>query len=84
MLNRLNDLSVKGYLKVKSFFRDLNNDERGLSGVVVAVLLILVAVLAIVLIWGALSGWLKELWDKITGAAVDIDKGNIGSGTFGG
>jgi len=50
----------------------LKNDERGLSGVVVAILLILVAVLAIVLIWGFLSGWLQELWEQITGRAGAI------------
>jgi len=47
-------------------------DERGLSGVVVAILLILVAVLAIVLIWGFLGGWLAELWEEITGNAGQI------------
>jgi flagellin-like protein len=55
-----------------NFFRNLKNDERGLSGVVVAVLLILIAVLAVVLIWGFLSGWLAELWGQITGAAGGI------------
>ena len=48
--------------KIKSFI----DDEEGLSGVVVAILLILVAVLAIAMIWGALSGWLGDLWDQIT------------------
>ena len=50
----------------------IKNDERGLSGVVVAILLILVAVLAIVIIWGFLSGWLQELWEQITGSAGGI------------
>jgi len=50
----------------------LINDERGLSGVVVAILLILVAVLAVVLIWGFLSGWLNTLWEQITGQANRI------------
>jgi len=50
----------------------IKNDERGLSGVVVAILLILVAVLAIVLIWGFLSGWLADLWAQITGRAGEI------------
>jgi len=49
--------------------RRLKEDERGLSGVVVAILLILVAVLAIVLIWGFMSGWLRELWNQITDQA---------------
>jgi len=55
-------------LHTKTFIKD----ERGLSGVVVAILLILVAVLAIVLIWGFLGGWLAELWDDITGNAGQI------------
>jgi len=50
----------------------LKADERGLSGVVVAILLILVAVLAIVLIWGFLSGWLQDLWEQITQQADTI------------
>lgn len=45
-------------------------DERGLSGVVVAILLILVAVLAVVLIWGLLSGYLQEMWERITSAST--------------
>jgi len=56
------------YIAVTGFVRDFRNDERGLSGVVVAILLILVAVLAIVAIWGWLSGWLGELWDRIYGS----------------
>jgi len=58
--------------KIAEAVRVLKNDERGLSGVVVAILLILVAVLAIVLIWGFLSGWLQELWEQITGQAGAI------------
>ena len=61
--------------KYKRFLEEIcmfKNDERGLSGVVVAILLILVAVLAIVLIWGFLSGWLAELWEQITGRAGRI------------
>lgn len=47
--------------KIKSFF----SDERGLSGVVVAVLLILIAVLLIAVFWKALSQWLKDIWGKV-------------------
>lgn len=50
--------------KIKSFF----SDERGLSGVVVAVLLILVAVMLILVFWNTLKDWLGDLWDKIRGA----------------
>ena len=69
MLNKLNKLSVAAYVKASSFAADLKNDERGLSGVVVAVLLILIAVLAIVMLWGSLSEWLGTLWSGVTGAA---------------
>lgn len=60
------------YLSIIGFASGLKNDERGLSGVVVAILLILVAVLAIVLIWGFISGWLAELWERISGEAGTI------------
>ena len=72
MLQKISALPIKAYLAFTGFIHDLKRDERGLSGVVVAILLILIAVLAIVLIWGFLSGWLKELWDKITGQADGI------------
>lgn len=66
MLNKFNAFCVAAYISAVSFVTDLKKDERGLSGVVVAVLLILVAVLAISMIWGLLSGWLQDLWDQIT------------------
>ena len=72
MLNKLNQLSVAAYVKTSAFFRGLKSDERGLSGVVVAVLLILIAVLAIVALWGSLSQWLSQLWGDITSAGGDI------------
>ena len=56
MLHQLNRLSAAAYVKVVLLaqnigaeLRELKEDQRGLSGVVVAVLLILVAVLAILL-----------------------------------
>ena len=68
MLNRLNKLSIAAFLAITGFFKDIKNDERGLSGVVVAVLLILIAVLAVVAIWGFLNGWLTEMFARITDA----------------
>ena len=72
MLKKISMLPVSLYLALTGFVQELKEDERGLSGVVVAVLLILVAVLAVVMIWGFLSGWLQELWETITGKAGDI------------
>jgi Flp pilus assembly pilin Flp len=72
MWNKLFMLPMLACVSVKEFVIKLQSDERGLSGVVVAILLILVAVLAIALIWGFLSGWIQELWAQITGAAAGI------------
>ena len=72
MLQGISSLYLKGYFAVTNFVRSFKDDERGLSGVVVTVLLILIAVLAIVAIWGALDGWLGRLWTQITGQAGTI------------
>ena len=73
MLNKLNQLSVAAYVKTSAFFRGLKSDERGLSGVVVAVLLILVAVLAVVMLWGLLKGYITDLWGIITGKSSGLN-----------
>jgi len=73
MWQKISGFPLVAYLAVTGFFRDLKKDERGLSGVVVAILLILIAVLAIVLIWGFLGGWLRDLWEQITGEAGKIN-----------
>ena len=81
MLKKLNALSVRAYVKGSAFLSDLRNggrrfldDERGLSGVVVAVLLILIAVLLIAAMWGSLSKWLGGLWSDIVGSTNDMTK----------
>jgi len=72
MIQKLSDISLAVYLAIAGAFDSLKRDERGLSGVVVAVLLILVAVLAVVGIWVFLGGWLVELWGSIVGQADTI------------
>ena len=73
MLGRLSIYPLRAYVAFSGFVRNFRENERGLSGVVVAVLLILIAVLAVVIIWGSLSGWLRDLWDRIIGSADDIN-----------
>lgn len=72
MWQKVSRLPLAAYLAITGWFRELKEDERGLSDVVVAILLILIVVLAIVLIWGFLSGWLNDLWQRITGSADKI------------
>ena len=69
MFAKISAIALNFYIAVKGLAYDIKNDIRGLSGVVVAVLLILVAVLAIVLIWFFLGDWLRELWERIMGDA---------------
>lgn len=68
MLKKMRELAVSAYVKTNSFLHDLKNDERGLTGIVVTVLLILVAVLLALLIYGLITGWITDtLWPAITG-----------------
>ena len=66
MTQYLSSLPLMVYAALAGFFQSLRKDERGLSGVVVAVLLILVAILAIVLVWAFLGDWIVDMWDTIT------------------
>lgn len=79
MFGKFNELSIRAYMKAAKLKQKaikagkrLMEDERGLSGVVVAVLLILVAVLAVVLLWGNLKTWIETMWGTITGKASGI------------
>lgn len=72
MINKIKNLPVLAYLAMVGFLQELKNDERGLSGVVVTILLILVAVLAVALIWYFLGDWLDTIWQRITG---EVDGG---------
>ena len=72
MLQKLRKLPLAAYMAVTGFFRELKEDENGLSGVVVAVLLILVAVIAVVLIWTLLGEQLAAWWADIVGTGGEI------------
>lgn len=66
MLYWLDSRFLAAKWKMKKALTELCEDERGLSGVVVAVLLILVAVLAIALLWDYLGKWIEQMWQNIT------------------
>jgi hypothetical protein len=72
MLKKITELPNRAYLRFTGFIQNFKNDIRGLSGVVVAILLILVAVLAIVMIWVFLGDWLEALWLRIIGEGEKI------------
>jgi flagellin-like protein len=72
MRSKIKTLPLAAYIAIAGFFQGLKKDERGLSGIVVTILLILVAILAVVLFWGLLGDLIQSLWAKITGAADQI------------
>ena len=71
MVKLWNALCLRVYLIGQAFVNELRDDEHGLSDAVTTILLVLAGVLAVALIWGWLSGWLGELFEKIT------QKGNL-------
>ena len=73
MLKKLRNLPLLVYISLQDFISGLKKDERGLSGIVVAILLILVAVLAVILLWDLLGAWINTLWTNITGTAEGIN-----------
>lgn len=60
-------VSCKAF-QAKQSLAELKNDERGISGVVVAILLILVAVLAVSMIWTFLGDYITNMWKRIIAA----------------
>ncbi|MDR2360813.1 MAG: hypothetical protein LBD85_06000 [Oscillospiraceae bacterium] len=76
MIEKIRMFPLMAYLAFTSFVSglkdDLKNDERGLSGVVVAVMLILVAILAVVLIWQFLGEAIEGWWEQITESSPDF------------
>lgn len=72
MLEKIKMLPFMVYCAMTKAMNDLRDEEKGSSPVVDTVLLILVAVLAVAMVWGWMSGWLQQLWSQITGAADTI------------
>lgn len=87
MINKLNQLALKCYIKtcnaldnaketLNKDIREFKDDERGISGIVVAILLILIAVALIAIFWENLSEWFDGIWGKITGKAEGVGETN--------
>ena len=71
MVSMLNDLFIAASVRWSHFVEDFKNDESGLSGVVVAVLLVVISVIAVVGIWSALNGQLETWWNNVTGSSIE-------------
>ena len=83
MLNKLSVLPVYLFMKANGFIADVKKtamnfgkDERGLSGVVVAVILVLLAVVLLVIFWEQISKLVGDIWIAIFGESDKLPGGN--------
>lgn len=72
MMDKIKMFPLMAYVAFLNFCDDMKNDERGVSPMVATVLLMLVAVLAVVLLWDKMSVWLGTIWEQIAGEAGKI------------
>lgn len=79
MLQRFNAMLISVYLTVTGLVQqvgsDLRKDERGLSDVVTAVLMVALAIAVVLLIWALLGDWITDFWNDITGR-TDVLRGS--------
>ena len=72
MVQKIGLWLVLASFAARDFVKSLKDDERGVSGIVVTVILILIGVLLAALLWGVLSGWLQTMWETITNTGDEI------------
>ena len=67
MKKLMTNLAVKGQCFLASL-KDgsLKNDERGVSPLVITVLIILVGVLLVAIFWKYIKEWFEDIWTRIT------------------
>ena len=66
MMDYFNGLWVVISLSIRGFVEDLKDDERGVAGIVAAVILVLIAVLLAALFWGKIQEFFNSTWERIT------------------
>ena len=79
MLNRLDRLYIQAQIKKRMFIENFKNDESGVSNFVATVLLILMVVLIGGAVWGFLSGYFTDLFEKIKSGSTTMKKDDIKS-----
>lgn len=67
-MNYLDELYLDARFKFKRFIAEFENDNRGVSNIVATVILIVIVVLLAAALWGFLSGFFNEMFEKIKGA----------------
>ena len=68
MRTSIDRLCIGAQLRVRRFIQEMK-EESGVSGIVAAVILVLLAVLLASLFWKNLQGLVGDLWRDVTGNA---------------
>ena len=68
MRTSIDRLCIGAQLRVRRFIQEMK-EESGVSGIVAAVILVLLAVLLASLFWKNLQGLFRNLWRDVTGNA---------------
>lgn len=65
MLNYLDRGYIRGKIWFANLKEDLKSDERGVSGIVATVILVLLAVLLAAMFWGKIKSYFTDLWTQV-------------------
>lgn len=78
MLSFLDSQYFKWKYRISQFLDDLKNDEYGISGIVAAIILLLIAVVLAMSFWDKISNMVTTWFKEITDANKTTDIKKIG------
>lgn len=73
MFNKLREFQIQSYCRATNFVEDFKKDERGLDGIVVTVILIMLALFIVAFLWDGLSELIEDWWSNISGSADTLE-----------
>ncbi|MBE5909898.1 MAG: hypothetical protein E7276_01930 [Pseudobutyrivibrio sp.] len=72
MRRLINNKLIGAKIKMNNAVKAFKEDNRGVSGIVAAVILVLIAVLLAALFWGKLQEWFNSTWGNVTETTNEI------------
>lgn len=80
MVSMLDRFYIGAQIRKRNLIENFKEDESGVSNFVATVLLILMVVLIGGAVWGFLSGYFTELFEKIKSGSTSMGSGDITTG----
>lgn len=68
----INKKLIGAKLRINNAVKEFAADNRGVSGIVAAVILVLIALLLAALFWGKLQEWFNTTWGNVTNTTNEI------------